>query len=473
MKNRVSRYFKQACEKITADYYTKYVVVFLFMWGCFFSCAQAQEIAGFPPITKKDSILILAPHPDDEIIGCAGIIQEALRTGAAVKVVLLTNGDNNELSFIFYEKRLTLKKKEFIHMGEVRCKESLDALASLGVKREDVIFLGYPDFGTMEIFTKYWNTKKPFRSMLTRVKKVPYPEAFSANAPYVGESILNDLKVLIAKSKPTKIFVAHPADTNRDHRALYLFLRVALWDLEKQIGTPDVYPYLVHIPGWPYPRGYHPELKQVIPQKLKENKTFWYEYILGEEQLAKKHYAVSLYKSQIAYNPPYLYSFVRTNEFFGDYPVIKIAKKEKNTFHWYALSESYDDKKVRNNISSLSYARKDNDVWVKITLKKKISKNFGISFFLIGYSKTKDFARMPKMHCTIGLSGLHLRDKKQTVFIKDVRVQSIGKTWLVNIPLARLGDPDFILACARTSIGDLPFDNTAWRILNVGDREGL
>ncbi len=44
---------------------------------------------------KNERILILAPHPDDESIACAGIIQKALGAGAQVRIVYLTNGDHN------------------------------------------------------------------------------------------------------------------------------------------------------------------------------------------------------------------------------------------------------------------------------------------------------------------------------------------------------------------------------------------
>ncbi len=82
----------------------------------------AAEIKELPEFSKKDRVLILAPHPDDEAIGAGGLIQRAKKAGAEVKVGLYTNGDHNELAFIVYEKRITFKKREFIHMGEVRRK---------------------------------------------------------------------------------------------------------------------------------------------------------------------------------------------------------------------------------------------------------------------------------------------------------------------------------------------------------------
>ncbi len=174
-----------------------FILTALVFASCFYirSTVLAEPLA-LERLTKEDRILILSAHPDDEAIGCAGIIQEALDKEAKVKVAYLTNGDHNQLAFIVYEKRLVFRKGEFIHMGEVRRKEAVRAMSSLGLSLEDIIFLGYPDFGTFVMFTRYWKSSKPFKSLLTRINKVPYPENFSFGASYVAENILSDIKFI-------------------------------------------------------------------------------------------------------------------------------------------------------------------------------------------------------------------------------------------------------------------------------------
>ena len=39
-------------------------------------------------------VLIVAPHPDDEVIGCAGVMMRAPGAGRHVTVVILSNGDD-------------------------------------------------------------------------------------------------------------------------------------------------------------------------------------------------------------------------------------------------------------------------------------------------------------------------------------------------------------------------------------------
>jgi LmbE family N-acetylglucosaminyl deacetylase len=421
--------------------------------------ACAEEYPAAPEFTKDDRLLILAPHPDDEVIAVGGLIQKALRSGAKVKVAYFTNGDHNEFAFIVYEKRLTLRKGEFLHMGEVRRGESIAAMKSLGLAESDMAFLGYPDAGTMEIMTKYWGNTKPFKSMLTRISKVSYPEAMSPGAPYVGESILADIKRLLLDFKPTKVFVSHPADTNPDHLSLYLFLHVALWDLGGRIANPDIFTYLVHVVGWPVPRGYHPDLDLEPPEGLKA--TDWRLAPLSDGELGKKHDAISFCKSQIEYNPPYLYSFARRTELLGSCPVVILKRQTGESPDWQAMDID------TRTMSLISYARQDGMLCVKIMLNRKMDKSFSIAVTLLGYRKGTDFASMPKIRAFIGAAGLKMMDKKKAIPAHGSQVASEGGTVILKIPFSVLGNPDRIMARVRARANDLSLDDTAWRVMEM------
>lgn len=448
----------------------------------FFAFAEAgfaqQNEALMSEFSSADRVLVLAPHPDDEAIGAGGVLQKALKAGAAMKVVCFTNGDANELAFIVYEKRLTFFKKEFLHMGEVRRKETTAALQSIGIGPKDTIFLGYPDFGTLEILTRYW-AGKPYKSVFTRVSKVAYPDAMSVNAPYTGESILKDLKTILVEFRPTKIFVSNPVDTNRDHRALYLFLKIALWDLEGSLKAPEVFPYLIHVGHWPKPRGYHPTFALTPPSKY--TGMIWQKLDLAEAEVAKKHEMTQFYKSQIEYNPRFLLHFVRKNELFGDYPPL-ILKRQGGLaeIEWQDINlgkedleespeedepEGYAPQGSKSDISALAYAYRNNDLWIRITLKGRVAKHHGIFFYLLGYSKQKAFALMPKLHISIGVFMTRVEDKKRSVVIRDFKIFHRGREITIKIPLAALGNPQRILSSARAAA--FPYEATAWRVLEL------
>src|SRR5690606_18281549 len=98
-------------------------------------------------INPQDRLLILAVHPDDETLGCGGLIQQAIAAGASVHVAFITNGDNNPWPQRYVENTWKISSMDRKRWGHRRQAEALDALAVLGVKKSNAIFLGLPDQG--------------------------------------------------------------------------------------------------------------------------------------------------------------------------------------------------------------------------------------------------------------------------------------------------------------------------------------
>lgn len=95
-------------------------------------------------------ILILAPHPDDEALGCGGLIQHALAAGAAVRVLFVTDGDNNPWPQRVVEKRLRITPARRAAWGARRRTEAQASIRRLGLTEDDVAFAGLPDQGLTE-----------------------------------------------------------------------------------------------------------------------------------------------------------------------------------------------------------------------------------------------------------------------------------------------------------------------------------
>ena len=75
--------------------------------GCAHLDLEVPPDPAWPEVTlqPEDRILILAAHPDDEILATAGVIHEAVERDLPVQVVFYTYGDNNVWSFTRYKKR--------------------------------------------------------------------------------------------------------------------------------------------------------------------------------------------------------------------------------------------------------------------------------------------------------------------------------------------------------------------------------
>jgi len=80
--------------------------------------------------------LILAPHPDDESLGCGGLIAAAGTIGLAPEVVILTDGAASHPGSRTHPPR---------HLAALREAEARAALAILGLPAANAHFLRQPD----------------------------------------------------------------------------------------------------------------------------------------------------------------------------------------------------------------------------------------------------------------------------------------------------------------------------------------
>lgn len=215
--------------------------------------------------SRSDSIVVFAPHPDDEVIGCAGIIMQALAHGARVKVVAITSGDGFPAAAagVSHKPVAHLDPDDFLALSRLRQTESRTALEILGGKADDLIVLGYPDGDLGNLYES--RDDKVIRQQFTKksetyalIQEDYHASVHGKSAPYQRSSVLGDLVELLTTLQPTEIYVTDETDGHIDHRAAFWFVR----DAAKQAGYRGAfYTYLVHgLPSWPFPPGITPKL---------------------------------------------------------------------------------------------------------------------------------------------------------------------------------------------------------------------
>lgn len=198
----------------------------------------------------RGPILIVAAHPDDDILGCGGFIQRALKLGKKVFVVFLTNGDANEDSIRSYMHQ-PITSTAFRELGFTRYREAIRAQRLLGLSRQNLFFLGFPDGLLYSISTDRQN-KRIHRSSHTRLIRASYPFSYQKDISYTRHHILKALTQLVQRTKPQTVIVHSPADIHSDHIAAWLLMHRVMRSFKEQ---PAMYTYLVHYLGWPKARG--------------------------------------------------------------------------------------------------------------------------------------------------------------------------------------------------------------------------
>ena len=128
--------------------------------------------ASFPPLCEldqlEDRVLCIAPHPDDELIACGGVLALHAQRGDAVRVVVLSSSTDPV-------------------QAKVREGECRRGLEELGV--DDVRFLGAPDGALDE-----------------------------------HAALDEELRGLIAEFEPSLIYAPSPFEQHPDHRAAFASL---------------------------------------------------------------------------------------------------------------------------------------------------------------------------------------------------------------------------------------------------------
>ena len=88
-------------------------------------------------LADRQTLAVVAPHPDDETLGCGAFIHDAAASGAECVVVCLTDGSASHRGSPSWPPR---------RIGEVRRSELTAALGELAASAR-IVWLGYADCG--------------------------------------------------------------------------------------------------------------------------------------------------------------------------------------------------------------------------------------------------------------------------------------------------------------------------------------
>jgi len=433
--------------------------------------------AGAAPLAldKGDRVLVLAPHPDDESLGCGGLLRDAVRAGIPVHVAFLTNGDANELSFLVWERRPVVTSKGAIGMGRLRSEEARHAARALGLRDDAVTFLGYPDAGTMPMWTGCWGARPPHESLITRVTAVPYEAALRPGAPYKPESVLQDLQTVLRRFRPTRIFVSHPADAHPDHRALYLYLTAALWETP-DLPAPAVHPYLIHHQHWPVPSA-DPPATPLDPPTLLGEEIAWQRRPLDAADQSAKRAALEAHATQMAYSREFMLGFVRANELFGDFAPSALGQPDAARNLLAGPTSDAPDPRVqttpqaRESFVGIEWRRVERHggaLTLTAELSRRLLPGTRAVFHLFGARPDRPFAGMPKLRVAIGALGFQVADQDTALPKTLVTVGRAGRRLTVTVPLTLLGEPRRLLIGADTVVADMFMHPAGWRIVELG-----
>ncbi len=272
-------------------------------------------------VTKATRLLVIAPHPDDDVLGAGGLIRRVANAGGAVHVVWMTSGDGFpegvETAEGISPRVAHLTPKDYQTYGLLREQEAAAALGSLGVPRASLTFLGFPDGGLCELASTYLSAKaQAFRSPYTQRISPPLTEQVIRGVRYRGYDLRRELERVVISFGPTLLVAPHPEDDHPDHCSTHIFVQEAL-DALSRAGRvrPRVLHYLVHYPPWPLSGD---AVSSVLspPAHFPPREGRWTSLALTPEEVGAKRLALLLYRSQMMVIGRFLVAFARSNELY-------------------------------------------------------------------------------------------------------------------------------------------------------------
>jgi LmbE family N-acetylglucosaminyl deacetylase len=261
------------------------------------------------------AVLVVAPHPDDEVLAAGGTMSALVRAGARVRVVLLTAGDG----YLRAARRIgsfSPDDRTYRRLGELRLQESVEAAAHLGLQPDAMSCLGYPDGRLADLAEGCW---EPASAVSGRAgaTSVPYEWAITPGAPCCGSGLVADLASVLATFRPDTVIVPARRDNNADHAAA---AQLAQRALSGYGFAGRRLAYLVHAGHYPYPWAYRPSASLNPPRALRNED--WISVPLEERDLDAKTAALRAFATQNAI-PDLRYfmrAFLRANELFVEAP---------------------------------------------------------------------------------------------------------------------------------------------------------
>ncbi|MEI8573943.1 PIG-L family deacetylase [Methylomonas sp. LW13] len=304
-------------------------------------------------IGEGERLLVLAPHPDDESLSAAGLIQQVLQNGGTVRSSVVTAGDAYVGAVMLDSGKRNPSAADYLDFGEKRLEESRRAAQLLGNGFIHLDLLGFSDGSIYSALISHWRRNQPMRSEYTGFDHVPYREAEDRGLAQDGQDLLNELVAILRDTKPTIIAFPDVMENDSDHAGLGMFTLLAVhqWLLETPTPRPQpkLLAYLIHWQhGWPTGSNWGiaqdwSDQPLVLPADLPLRGHSRACVNLSPAQINLKRAALAEYKTQQRIMGDFLSAFVRSSECFTLLKPNDGNRIEQVLAHWRQVRKTFDN----------------------------------------------------------------------------------------------------------------------------------
>jgi LmbE family N-acetylglucosaminyl deacetylase len=170
---------------------------------------------------EAECFCFVSPHDDDVALGAGLAIQLAIHEGVPVHVLVVTDGSMGYCS-----------EAHRADIAQIRQEETYESLIALGVPRDNIHFLGFPDC----------------QLSLLAGRRVASGNEPGTIAGFTG--LQNAFTYHLRQIRPTQVFVPTVNDLHPDHKVTNSELQISLFhssgDIWPELGDPLESPPAIH-----------------------------------------------------------------------------------------------------------------------------------------------------------------------------------------------------------------------------------
>jgi LmbE family N-acetylglucosaminyl deacetylase len=106
------------------------------VWQTWLRLGAVSTVAMHECLSSKSRLVVIAPHPDDEVLACGGLMAMHHAQGGEIAVIAVTDGEASHGNLLLPHRQA---------LAEKRCAESKAGLLQLGLKDITITRLAVPD----------------------------------------------------------------------------------------------------------------------------------------------------------------------------------------------------------------------------------------------------------------------------------------------------------------------------------------
>jgi hypothetical protein len=226
---------------------------------------------------------------------------------------------------------------------------------------------------------------------------------------------------------------------------------------------------------WPRPHAYHPDEWLSFPNRIACDAPRAWILTLTPEKVQCKYEAICKYRSQMTDSASWLTAFARRDEIF----ILDEPVPLREGAGWVGGcgasatpdTAAYETDEPISHMEGVAFSRSSEGMVIRITARRLLDAEMGLSVLLFGFRQGTLFADMPKLRIEWILGSVHVHDRGTLLRDTGIRAERDEKTFTFIVPWTALGNPTSVFAQVFGMVRGVATSQTGWQLFTLAGTE--